>query len=904
MSAPAQGPAGASAFLAAARRVAGVGDSLGEEALRLAYHAAVPVVVDAALLNLLRVNFFLDPPHAVPYEVEAELLLSPLFREVGDDLFEIEPGLRNILLSGLLKLYGGERVRRVAELLELYTDATPAWRSHQELEMAQRLTVVSFLDPARAEQWLDANESGAPSSPAAGSAPAREWYVAMRRRIAEHSAVSDVDAELARAVRVLRNADGVRDRLDAIESLSVLSRLPGAVVAAVARALCRFIESAAHSPDPLERVPADVQAALTLIGSLPHLGFYLEGVTLNGATLAGLNFARVTFHDVTLRDVNAAGLSLAGATLSDCAVVDTVLDRARLDKATLRLTELTRGSYAGTSFAGAAVTAVTMRDVDLSEADLDGSTIQCGTAVNLRLPQSARGDRPVDPAEGTPAPQLSAEGAGHSQAGAAGQAPGPGGGRLPALLERADAMEQRGDWAGARGSYQEAAELTHRTEPAPLEGLGRASERLGALDEAERWYEAALELHWQRDHLGAASTLLSLGRLALRQGHPREALTRFDEARSLLTRYDEPALLGRAHAGLGQAYATFGMYVDAERHYRDAVAHFRQARALSDQAEALSHLSDLLVEQGRFGEAIQWAERGATAFRELGDPGTAASLLRRAAEVIAAAGTSENALPLYWRALVASAEAAGIDDQDTMAIWHGLGAELARSDDVPAGTARPGRPPLEAAAEYMATRDTGTAALMLMRLPREGAGRILSRASRSQAGRLMASIAAVDPGYAALLLSMLPTAESGRVVDEMSADAAAGVMLAMTMPAAARLLESASAPAAAAILGQLPGPSAADVLCALPVEQAAAALRGLAPRAIAAILVHVAGGQRGKLLDGLPRELRSRVNGAIEEASQGGASLLSARLLCVPAGPPQLPPAAAPPGNGRRRRGR
>ena len=53
------------------------------------------LVVDAELLNLLRVNFFLDPPHALAYEVEADLLLSPLFRELGEDLFELEPGLCN-----------------------------------------------------------------------------------------------------------------------------------------------------------------------------------------------------------------------------------------------------------------------------------------------------------------------------------------------------------------------------------------------------------------------------------------------------------------------------------------------------------------------------------------------------------------------------------------------------------------------------------------------------------------------------------------------------------------------------------------------------------------------------------------------------------------------------------------
>lgn len=170
----------------AARRISGVRDALGEEALRLACHAAMPVVVDAGLLNLLRVNFFLDPPDDLPYEVEASLLLSPLFREIGEGLYETEPGLRNLLLSGLRRDYGDERVRLVATLLEQYTNASEAWRGLPELEAAQRLTAVSFLDPPLAEEWL----TGA--GPGAGAGLDREWYIAMRRRIDEQSVISSV----------------------------------------------------------------------------------------------------------------------------------------------------------------------------------------------------------------------------------------------------------------------------------------------------------------------------------------------------------------------------------------------------------------------------------------------------------------------------------------------------------------------------------------------------------------------------------------------------------------------------------------------------------------------------------------------------------------------------------------
>ena len=152
--------ASSSSFVGSVRRLSAIRDALGDGALRLAYHAAVPVVVDADLLNLLRVNFFLDdPPDVLPFEVEAELLLSPLFREVGEGMYEIDPGLRNLLLSGLHTRYGDERVRRVAALLEQYTDAAAAWRSLPELGLAQQLTALSFLDPAGVERWLVMHEA-------------------------------------------------------------------------------------------------------------------------------------------------------------------------------------------------------------------------------------------------------------------------------------------------------------------------------------------------------------------------------------------------------------------------------------------------------------------------------------------------------------------------------------------------------------------------------------------------------------------------------------------------------------------------------------------------------------------------------------------------------------------------
>jgi hypothetical protein len=234
-----------------ASTLARVRRTVSDEMLRLAYHAALPVVVDVGLLNLLRVNFFLDPPDALPFEAEATLLLSPLFREIGNGLYEMAPEVRNILLVGLQTSYGSERVRQVALLLEQYS--TPAWGTQPELEQAQQLTALSFVDPARAARWLE----GAHTS-TAGSPVSREWFVAMRRRLAAQPQVGSAPEEIAKAIRRLDDKR-LEVRLSAIRVLSALAQLPGTDITPAVNALLQLL--------PGDNAP-DAQAAQTLLRTL------------------------------------------------------------------------------------------------------------------------------------------------------------------------------------------------------------------------------------------------------------------------------------------------------------------------------------------------------------------------------------------------------------------------------------------------------------------------------------------------------------------------------------------------------------------------------------------------------------------------------------------------------------
>jgi hypothetical protein len=171
--------------------------SYGETALHLAYHAALPVALNAELLHLLRINFFLDPPEPLPPAVEFEFLLSPLCREIDEGLYEIEPEIRDRLLAGLSQTYPAQRTQDIATLLWQYVDHHSPWGDRVELERAQQLTALNFLNPQKAQQWLTEVETEVSQ----GQAAAQEWYVAMQQEI-KHQLQSNQTEEIIPALLV------------------------------------------------------------------------------------------------------------------------------------------------------------------------------------------------------------------------------------------------------------------------------------------------------------------------------------------------------------------------------------------------------------------------------------------------------------------------------------------------------------------------------------------------------------------------------------------------------------------------------------------------------------------------------------------------------------------------------
>jgi hypothetical protein len=103
----------------ALQRVVGYARRHGEAHALLAMHAALPLGLTPDLLHLVRINF----ASSAPWIAEADLLLSPLCREVGGDLYEMVPDVRELLLDELRSdaEFGPTRIREVAEFLVEYS---------------------------------------------------------------------------------------------------------------------------------------------------------------------------------------------------------------------------------------------------------------------------------------------------------------------------------------------------------------------------------------------------------------------------------------------------------------------------------------------------------------------------------------------------------------------------------------------------------------------------------------------------------------------------------------------------------------------------------------------------------------------------------------------------------------
>lgn len=187
----------------------------GSEIVGLAAHAALLVVLNPQILHLLRINYFLDPPHVLPYTAEATLLLSSLCSTIDEGLYEIQPELRDLLLSRLIEDFGGARLTDVAGLLWEYCREGAHWSERPGLEEAQQLTALNYIDPAGALNWLARARRGEGAVPVDDD----QWFVVMEQDLTERA--SAVEAARGAAAPATANLPAVTQLHDALTKLSL-----------------------------------------------------------------------------------------------------------------------------------------------------------------------------------------------------------------------------------------------------------------------------------------------------------------------------------------------------------------------------------------------------------------------------------------------------------------------------------------------------------------------------------------------------------------------------------------------------------------------------------------------------------------------------------------------------------
>ncbi|KAM3098016.1 hypothetical protein ACKFKF_18325, partial [Phormidesmis sp. 146-12] len=133
----------------------------GDTHLLFACQAALPIAVTPDLLYRLRVRFQRDvngEPLDIPWIAVSDLLLSGLFREVDQGLYEMDREVRRELLNLLRSnpRLGQQRLLGLADFLLAYIqpDLQSSDPDVKTLAQAQEWTAFAYLEPGRAIRGL------------------------------------------------------------------------------------------------------------------------------------------------------------------------------------------------------------------------------------------------------------------------------------------------------------------------------------------------------------------------------------------------------------------------------------------------------------------------------------------------------------------------------------------------------------------------------------------------------------------------------------------------------------------------------------------------------------------------------------------------------------------------------
>jgi formylglycine-generating enzyme required for sulfatase activity len=115
--------------------------------LDLAYHAAFPLALTPDLLYRLR-DYPFQPKLEIPWIAVANLLLSSLCYEVGQELYEMDTTVRQVLLNRLTQRFTSQRLKELSTFLLYYIDIQIN-HFDSNLAQSQRWTALAYVEPTK-----------------------------------------------------------------------------------------------------------------------------------------------------------------------------------------------------------------------------------------------------------------------------------------------------------------------------------------------------------------------------------------------------------------------------------------------------------------------------------------------------------------------------------------------------------------------------------------------------------------------------------------------------------------------------------------------------------------------------------------------------------------------------------
>jgi uncharacterized protein YjbI with pentapeptide repeats len=416
----------------AVREVVAFERRFGSKHLMLACHAALPLILNPSLINLIHINFLEDKQ--IPWVAEADFLLSPLCRLIDDTLYEVEPSIREVLLVELENQFGWERPFQLAKFLQFYLAHNFGLQQPEKVIRTQNWIAQAYLDPDNVVEQLtnllDSTLSEeAPSlnlpkqiyitttlellaEPLEKTNQQRKYeYLVSNSRILAQLLYQE-EQEFKRTILPNKLEVNVKE-----EVLNILS--PLIIKYLVSQDLLKTPESESAETEqsvppqnnqpsiretsaeqvhdtPVEH-PQEVDSFQTdkVPERYPALGKNFSGINLRGRSFAGQNLTGADFHGADIRGANFSNAILIGANFAQVKAGAQLLGfvgTTKFNGANLTDANLTEASLKSTDFRKANLTRTCwFKAKNLNQARVEGTYLARTDVLKLAVTKDGSG---------------------------------------------------------------------------------------------------------------------------------------------------------------------------------------------------------------------------------------------------------------------------------------------------------------------------------------------------------------------------------------------------------------------------------------------------------------------------------------------------------------------------------